>query len=79
MMRITERGIVCQSIADSDRQSLAFPGICITSGGQWLCTFRAGPTKEGSIEQTLLTASTDEGRSWGEPNPRYQYKIAVFL
>ena len=41
--------------------------MCALSDGRWLCTFRAAPTKDSSTENTLLTYSDDEGKTWSDP------------
>ncbi len=69
-MRVIDRGCVLQGEPKTDRSSCAFPNACVAPNGRWLCALRAAPTKAGTIgQQTLLTASDDEGRSWSEPNP----------
>ena len=65
-MKITSRGTVYSGKSRSD-QSLTFPGICALPGGRWLSTFRAAPNKNSSLENTLLTYSDDEGKSWSDP------------
>jgi len=65
---VADRGIVFMGRAGTDSQSCAFPALCVTPGGRWVCAFRAAPMKsplEG--QHVLLTWSDDEGRSWREP------------
>jgi len=66
-MTISDRGIVFSGEAGSDVQSAAFPGICVTPGGRWICGFRTAPEKGSTTDKTQLTWSDDQGRSWQEP------------
>lgn len=67
-MRVVDRGIVQAGRRGTDMQSCAFPYVCVTRSGRWLCSFRAAPTKAGMKGQrTLLTWSDDHGKSWHEP------------
>ena len=57
-----------ESRSDSDRQSCAFPGICVTPSGRWLVTFRAASTKAALGDQDALVCWSDNaGRNWTEP------------
>ena len=65
---IADRGVVFMGQERTDYQSCAFPALCVTPGGRWVCAFRAAPLKtplEG--QHVLLTWSDDEGRSWRKP------------
>ena len=67
-MKIVSSGIVYATGGRSDRRSCAFPAICVSASGRWLCAFRAAPEKSAVIGQhPLLTWSDNEGRSWAEP------------
>ncbi len=67
-LRATSRGRVFGGAPGSDMQSCAFPQVCVTPSGRWLCAFRAAPTKAGMKGQrTLLTWSDDRGSAWREP------------
>jgi hypothetical protein len=61
-------GIVFAFEEGTDRQSCAFPGICVTGDGRWLCSFRAAPRKSAMAGQHVaLTWSDDDGRTWRDP------------
>lgn len=67
-MKIVGEGLVYGSQHGTDRQSCAFPSVCVTPGGRWLCSFRASPTKaEMRGQRTLVTWSDDRGQSWRDP------------
>lgn len=67
-MNIVSSGIVYATGRRSDRRSCAFPAICISASGRWLCAFRAAPEKSALTGQhPLVTWSDDEGYSWAEP------------
>lgn len=67
-MHIVDQGTVFASQAGTDRQSCAFPGVCVPPDGRWLCTFRAAPAKLATAGQhVLLCESRDQGRSWSAP------------
>lgn len=67
-LRVDARGVVAEGVPDSPSRSCAFPQVCVTPAGRWLCAFRAAPTKAGTIGQrTLLTWSDDKGRTWSTP------------
>jgi hypothetical protein len=52
----------------TERQSCAFQNIAVLPGGRWICGFRAGPTKGGTVGQhALVTWSDDEGGTWSKP------------
>lgn len=67
MLKIVDQGIVTASVPDTAEQSKCFPNICVLRDGTWLCSFRSGPSKTGSAQQTILTRSTDNGRTWSPP------------
>lgn len=68
LMKIIDRGIVFKAQKDTNRQSCAFPGICVLPSGRWICTFRAAPKKEPIEGQhVLLTISDDMGKTWTKP------------
>ncbi|MBP7936141.1 MAG: exo-alpha-sialidase [Phycisphaerae bacterium] len=83
-MHIGHEGTVVASEPGTDRQSCAFPGICVLPTGRWLCTFRAAPAKLATVGQhVLLTWSDDEGRSWCKPRalcvpPRIEGRPGLF-
>ena len=67
-MEIVARGTVVVGKEGTERQSCAFPQVCVLPSGRWICGFRAAPLKavmEG--QRSLLAHSDDEGRSWSEP------------
>jgi BNR repeat protein len=67
-MTIVSRGTVYESGKRPERRSCAFPAICASPSGRWLCAFRAAPTKSAVTGQhPLLTWSDDQGHSWAEP------------
>ncbi len=67
-MKTVAEGTVFNGENDPLRQSCAFPGICVTASGRWICTFRAAPTKGATArQQVLLCWSDDEGLSWSSP------------
>ena len=67
-MEIIDRGTVFAGQENTNRQSCAFPQICVLPGGRWLCSFRAAPTKAATTGQSaVLSWSDDEGRSWSRP------------
>lgn len=67
-MKVIDGGIVVASRSQTDRQSCAFPNICVLPGGRWICGFRAAPTKAATTGQhALITWSDDQGRTWSEP------------
>ncbi len=67
-MKIMSGGAAIAASKESSRGSCAFPGLCVLSGGRWLCACRAAPAKGGTVGQHVLLAwSDDEGRSWREP------------
>ena len=67
-MMIVDQGVVVRSAPGTERQSCAFPSICVLPGGRWLCGFRSAPTKGGMAgQQGQLCWSDDEGRTWSEP------------
>lgn len=67
-LKVVGRGIVAASVPNTNRQSCAFPHICVLPSGRWLSGFRAAPTK-GTVanQRALLVRSDDEGKSWCEP------------
>lgn len=72
-MQTIDQGLVANSITGSDRQSLAFPGVCVLSSGRWLISLRAGPAKASMEGQhPLLCWSDDEGATWSEPTCPFQ-------
>ena len=67
-MTITDKGVVFTGREGTYSQSCAFPAICVTPGGRWLCAFRAAPMKtplEG--QHVLLTWTDDGGKTWCNP------------
>lgn len=67
-MQIIDQGIVYPSHFGTDRQSCAFPGVCVSTTGRWLVSFRAAPEKSGlSGQHPLLCWSDDRGATWSEP------------
>lgn len=67
MMTLTE-GTIYSGQDDRSRQSCAFPHLCVTSTGRWVCSFRAAPAKESTLGQEILvTWSDDQGCSWSNP------------
>lgn len=66
-MDIRERGIVAAGEPGTDRQSFAFPGVCVLPGGRWLCAFRGAATKGATRCAVYLTRSDDEGKTWSRP------------
>ncbi|MFA6241851.1 MAG: sialidase family protein [Candidatus Hydrogenedentales bacterium] len=67
-MRVIDKGIVHACRQGADQQSCAFPYVCVTRSGRWVCSFRAAPTKAGMKGQrALVTWSDDRGKSWREP------------
>ncbi len=57
-----------KSMEGTDRQSCAFPDICVLPSGRWLAACRAAPIKAGTKGQhILLSFSDNEGKSWSEP------------
>jgi hypothetical protein len=72
-MQIIDQGIVAHSQAGTDRQSCAFPGVCVTSSGRWLVSFRAAPSKAGMGGQhPLICWSDDAGTTWSETGRPFQ-------
>ena len=68
IMNVIAGGTVWASEKGTDRQSCAFPQVCILPSGRWMCGFRAAPTKPATTGQhALITWSDDEGRPWAEP------------
>jgi len=68
MFEIVDSNIVYAGQENTDRQSCAFPGICVLPNGRWICAFRAAPTKESTLGQmVLITFSDDQGRTWSQP------------
>src|SRR4051794_20207177 len=76
-MKIVSNGTVYESGKRSDRRSCAFPAICESASGRWLCAFRAAPSKSAVVGQrALLTWSDDQGHSWAEPSaPFSPFKV----
>ena len=67
-MRVIARGTAIASQPDTDRQSCAFPGVCVLADGRWVCACRAAPTKGATTGQHVAIAtSDDEGVSWTRP------------
>ncbi|MCC7351663.1 MAG: exo-alpha-sialidase [Phycisphaerales bacterium] len=67
-MIVLNGGTIYSGQSERDRQSCAFPHLCVTSSGRWVCSFRAAPAKEStSGQQVLVTWSDDQGRSWSSP------------
>ena len=67
-MKIIKRGIAVAGRDGTDRQSCAFPGVCVLPNGRWLCSCRAAPRKNATTGQhVLLSWSDDEGASWSDP------------
>jgi len=67
-MEIIARGTLVTAEQNTERQSCAFPGVCVLPSGRWLCGFRAAPTKAGTVGQHAMIAhSDDEGVSWSAP------------
>lgn len=64
-------GIVFSGSVGTSMQSSTFPGICVLSDGQWLCTFRSASAKRADIDQHVsICRSCDEGATWSQPeNP----------
>ena len=68
MVDIVSRGVVFAPEPETDRQSSAFPDICVLPSGRWVATFRMAPLKSPTAGQRVaLCASDDQGASWSEP------------
>ena len=68
MFRVIDCGTILSPEKGTDRQSLAFPGICVLPSGRWICALRAAPIKADMAGQHVLLAwSDDEGHSWSVP------------
>lgn len=81
--RIIEQGLVAAGEPGTERQSCAFPGVCVLPGGRWLCAFRGAPTKGATRSAVYLCRSDDEGRTWSPPTapfdpPRVDGKPGIF-
>ncbi len=64
-MELMGRGTVFPSVANTDRQSCAFPQVAVLPTGRWLAGCRAACSKGGNEGQhVLLAASDDEGETW---------------
>jgi hypothetical protein len=64
--KLTGSGIVYDNLSEN-RRSLCFPRLCVLND-RWLCVFRSAYKKEQSRgQETLLTWSDDEGKSFSEP------------
>ena len=67
-LRVLARGVVGRHEAGGDRQSCAFPYVSVLPDGRWLVSWRAGPTKAGTVGQHVLVSwSDDAGRTWAAP------------
>src|SRR5690242_9223576 len=67
-MKLVNTGTVYVGGKHPERKSCAFPSICISRSGRWICAFRAAPVKaELKGQQVLITHSTDQGQTWSEP------------
>jgi len=67
-MKLVNTGVVYASGKHRGLKSCTFPSICVSPSGQWLCAFRAAPSKAGLAGQKILvTHSADEGHTWSEP------------
>ncbi len=72
-MKIVDEGIVFAGCKQTERQSCAFPGICVTNTGRWICSFRAAPSKAATVGQhVLLSWSEDDGHTWSSPSEPFQ-------
>ena len=68
VLKLINQGIVVRSSKGTNRQSCAFPGICVLPTGRWICSFRAAPIKSSTSGQSvLITWSDDEGKTWSSP------------
>lgn len=77
-MRIEASGVVVESQWCTDRQSVAFPYVCVLPTGRWLCSVRVAPTKGCTTGQrVLLTWSDDQGAHWTEPFNPYPPSLEV--
>ena len=67
-MKIIGKGLVYKGEPGTDRQSCAFPGICVLPNGRWLCSIRTAPAKKDVWpEKILITWSDDQGGTWSDP------------
>ena len=67
-MKISARGTVYSGDVGTERQSCAFPAICVLPDGRWLCSFRTAPAKKDVWPETaLITWSDDQGKTWSVP------------
>ncbi len=61
-------GIVFQSEINTDRQSCAFPAVCVLPSGRWLAACRGAAAKaETSGQHVIVSWSDDEGKTWSGP------------
>jgi len=76
-VKIIDGGIVFAGRKNTQRQSCAFPGICRTHTGRWICSFRAAGSKAATVGQhVLLSWSDDDGRTWSSPSEPFRAPAA---
>lgn len=67
-MKIIDRGTIYPGDKQRNRNSCIFPSVCILTDGRWVAGFRAAPSKsELPGQETVITWSDNEGKSWSEP------------
>ena len=75
-MKIIAKGLVYSGEPGTDRQSCAFPGICVLPNGRWLCSIRTAPAKKDVWpEKILITWSDDQGGTWSDPVSTWKDQI----
>ena len=66
-MKVLSQGTVFVGLPGTPRASSCFPAIAQLPDGPLLVSWRAGSQKDSADGQILLSRSTDQGRSWSEP------------
>lgn len=68
MPELLAQGTVYAGTPGAADGSCCWPGIAVLPGGRWICGFRAAPSKNGTDDQKVFLAwSDDEGQHWTPP------------
>ncbi len=66
-LKIVGRGTVVTSQPGTEYQSNMAAWVCALTTGRWLATYRAARDKSNPLQQTMVTWSDDDGRTWRKP------------
>ena len=66
-MELLSQGTIFSAPPNTDAAGSCFPSIARLTDGKLLVSWRVGSQKDSADGRILLSRSTDEGRSWSEP------------